>query len=100
MTIPAPYDRYQGEILPEWIDLNGHMNLAYYTVLFDCATDLLFDAIGIGREYRRATNHALSSPRPTIFLNAKFWSARESASPARSSEAIASACIWRMRCSA
>lgn len=57
MSIPAPFDHYQGEVLPEWIDLNGHMNLAYYTVLFDFATDLLFETIGIGRDYRRATNH-------------------------------------------
>src|SRR5215469_4826494 len=51
MTFPAPFDRYRGEVLPEWIDANDHMNLAYYTVLFDHATDALFDAIGIG------TNH-------------------------------------------
>ena len=57
MTIPAPFDRYRGEVLPEWIDLNGHMNLAYYTVLFDYASDLLFDAIGIGRAYKDATGH-------------------------------------------
>ncbi len=57
MSIPAPFDRYRGEVLPEWIDLNGHMNLAYYTVLFDYATDLLFETIGIGREYKRATDH-------------------------------------------
>src|SRR5207237_2266774 len=43
MSIPAPYERFEGEVLPEWIDYNGHMNLAYYTVLFDYATDLLFD---------------------------------------------------------
>jgi len=57
MTIPAPYDRYQGEVLAEWIDINGHMNLAYYTVLFDYATDLLFETIGIGQSYKRSTNH-------------------------------------------
>ena len=57
MTIPAPYDCYQGEVLAEWIDINGHMNLAYYTVLFDYATDLLFQSIGIGQDYKRATNH-------------------------------------------
>lgn len=54
---PAPFDRYRGEVLPEWIDINGHMNLAYYTVLFDYATDLLFEAVGIGREYKDATGH-------------------------------------------
>jgi acyl-CoA thioester hydrolase len=57
MSIPAPFDRYRGEVQPEWIDHNGHMNLAYYVVLFDYATDALFDAIGLGLEYRRATDH-------------------------------------------
>src|SRR5437899_8188178 len=33
------------------------MNLAYFVVLFDYATDTLFEAIGIGREYKDATNH-------------------------------------------
>src|SRR5262249_38096096 len=50
-------DEYRGEVLSEWIDANNHMNLAYYTVLFDYATDVLFDAIGIGRRYKDATNH-------------------------------------------
>jgi acyl-CoA thioester hydrolase len=57
VNIPAPFDRYQGEVLPEWIDLNGHMNLAYYTVLFDYATDLLFETVGIGRSYKDTTGH-------------------------------------------
>jgi acyl-CoA thioester hydrolase len=53
--IPAPFAAFQGEVLPEWIDYNGHMNLAYYTVLFDQATDLLFDVLGLGLDYRRDT---------------------------------------------
>jgi acyl-CoA thioester hydrolase len=57
MSFPTPFDRYEGEVLPEWIDANGHMNLAYYIVLFDYATDALFDAIGIGRLYKESTNH-------------------------------------------
>jgi len=56
-SLEAPFARYEGEVRPEWIDLNGHMNLAYYTVLFDYATDLLFEAIGIGRQYKDATGH-------------------------------------------
>src|SRR3982750_4222012 len=55
MSIPAPYDRFEGEVKPEWIDYNGHMNLAYYTVLFDYATDLLFDELDLGLDYRRRT---------------------------------------------
>ena len=50
--IPAPYEHFRGEVLPEWIDWNGHMNLAYYVVLFDKATDLLFNELGLGLDYR------------------------------------------------
>jgi acyl-CoA thioester hydrolase len=57
MSIPAPFERYEGEVLREWIDANEHMNLAYYTVLFDYATDVLFDAIGIGRQYKDGTGN-------------------------------------------
>jgi len=57
MSFPTPFAGYQGKVLPEWIDANGHMNLAYYVVLFDYATDALFDAVGIGRAYKDATNH-------------------------------------------
>jgi acyl-CoA thioester hydrolase len=53
---PAPFDRYQGEARPEWIDHNGHMNLAYYTVLFDYATDMMFDVLDLGLAYRRRTD--------------------------------------------
>src|SRR5262249_12619656 len=55
MSFPTPYERFEGEVLPEWIDYNGHMNLAYYTVLFDQATDILFDELGLGLDYRRTT---------------------------------------------
>ncbi len=55
MSFPAPFEPFEGEVLPAWIDYNGHMNLAYYTVLFDQATDLLFDELGLGLDYRRDT---------------------------------------------
>jgi acyl-CoA thioester hydrolase len=48
----------QGVVLPEWIDANGHMNLAYYVVLFDQATDLLYDVMGVGQAYRDATGNS------------------------------------------
>ncbi|HVC50540.1 MAG TPA: thioesterase family protein [Stellaceae bacterium] len=56
MTIDAPFARYEGEVLPEWIDWNGHLNLAYYVVLFDKGTDLLFEELGLGLSYRRETD--------------------------------------------
>ena len=52
------FPQLDGVVLPEWIDANGHMNLAYYVVLFDQATDLMYDVLGIGQAYRRATGNA------------------------------------------
>jgi acyl-CoA thioester hydrolase len=43
-------------IKPEWIDYNGHLNMAYYNVLFDQAYDGLCDAIGIGESYAKNNN--------------------------------------------
>ena len=57
LSFPSPFDRYRGEVRSEWIDHNGHMNLAYYVVLFDYATDLLFDVLDLGLDYRRRTDH-------------------------------------------
>jgi len=48
----------EGVVLPEWIDANGHMNLAYYVVLFDQATDLLYDILGLGQAYRDTTGNS------------------------------------------
>lgn len=55
-------------MLPEWIDSNGHMNLAYYVVVFDLATDALFDHLGIGIPYREATgNSCFTAETHTIY---------------------------------
>jgi acyl-CoA thioester hydrolase len=48
----------EGSVLPEWIDANGHMNLAYYVVLFDQATDVVYEALGVGQAYRDATGNS------------------------------------------
>ena len=42
-----------GVVLPEWIDYNGHMNVAYYVLAFDYAIDALWARIGITDEYIR-----------------------------------------------
>ncbi|HUB10901.1 MAG TPA: thioesterase family protein [Acetobacteraceae bacterium] len=49
---------YTDTVRPEWIDSNGHMNLAYYVVVFDLGTDRLYDALGIGNAYREATGNS------------------------------------------
>jgi acyl-CoA thioester hydrolase len=35
-------------VLPEWIDYNGHMNVAYYVLAIDKAMDDIFDQLGMG----------------------------------------------------
>jgi len=49
---------YTDSVRPEWIDSNGHMNLAYYVVVFDLGTDRLYDTLGIGNAYREATGNS------------------------------------------
>ena len=45
----SPYKTRNQKVLPEWIDYNGHMNVAYYTLAFDKALDFFFeDVLGIG----------------------------------------------------
>ena len=52
MTIDAPFDRYRGVVEPDWIDYNGHMNVAYYLLAFDRATDLFLEFIGLDAAQR------------------------------------------------
>jgi acyl-CoA thioester hydrolase len=41
------------QIEPAWIDYNGHLNMAYYNVMFDRAIDELWLQLGIGPGYMR-----------------------------------------------
>jgi len=52
-------DTYRDVVQPEWIDHNDHMNMGYYLVVFDAATDAFFDAIGLTRAHRR--EHAVTT---------------------------------------
>lgn len=47
---------YRSRVRPEWIDHNGHMNVAYYVLAFDLASDVLFERLGLDEAYRRARN--------------------------------------------
>jgi acyl-CoA thioester hydrolase len=41
----------EGVVKPEWIDANGHMNVAYYVLAFDHGVDALWESFGITTEY-------------------------------------------------
>jgi acyl-CoA thioester hydrolase len=49
----VPLDIHRATVLPEWIDWNGHMNVGFYVVAFDKATDTLCNQFGVGWEYTR-----------------------------------------------
>jgi acyl-CoA thioester hydrolase len=44
------------QIEPQWIDYNGHLNMAYYNVMFDRAIDQLWLKLGIGSTYMKERN--------------------------------------------
>jgi acyl-CoA thioester hydrolase len=52
----ASFRPHRGVVRPEWIDFNGHMNVAYYMLAFDDATTTFFEHLGIGEGYMERTN--------------------------------------------
>ena len=47
---------HRGRVLPEWIDINQHMNVAYYILAFDQAVDNLWERFGITEEFVNTSN--------------------------------------------
>ena len=41
------------DIEKDWIDYNGHLNMAYYNVLFDRCSDDAYEVMGLGPAYAR-----------------------------------------------
>jgi acyl-CoA thioester hydrolase len=50
---------FQTAIAPEWIDYNGHLRDAYYSLIFSLATDALMDRVGLDDAYRTRTRCTL-----------------------------------------
>ena len=56
----APFVSSVMEVEKDWIDYNGHLNMAYYNVLFDRCSDEAFAVMGLGPDYakeRRLTSY-------------------------------------------
>ena len=56
MSSAAPFMSTPMSVEEGWIDYNGHMNMAYYNVLFDRCADQIFDHLGIGAAYAKERN--------------------------------------------
>ena len=52
----GPIETLRETVRAEWTDYNGHMNLAYFVLIFDYATDGLYPLIGLGPDYRDRTD--------------------------------------------
>lgn len=57
--ITVPFDAYRDVVRPAWIDHNQHMNMGYYLVVFDYATDEFLAWVGLDAEHRR--QHAVTT---------------------------------------
>ncbi len=58
LEFPAPFISSVMRIEPPWIDYNGHLNVAYYNVLFDRAVDEVYEPLGLGPEYLKQHKHS------------------------------------------
>jgi acyl-CoA thioester hydrolase len=54
----APFVSSVMRVEPAWIDYNGHLNMAYYNVLFDRAVDEAFELLGCGLQYLKTRQHS------------------------------------------
>ena len=54
-NVPTPFAAATAVVLPQWIDLNGHMNVGYYHVAFDVAAEPFFEFLGFTPEFRKRT---------------------------------------------
>jgi acyl-CoA thioester hydrolase len=51
--VRAEFDCYGHHGCRKWFDPNRHMNMAYYMVAFDKATDVLLEQLGLSYAYTR-----------------------------------------------
>jgi acyl-CoA thioester hydrolase len=58
VALPAPFVSTVMKVEPAWIDYNGHLNMAFYNVLFDRAVDEAYELIGCGVAYLEAAKHS------------------------------------------
>ncbi len=56
MANAKPYVSQMQKVESQWTDYNGHLNMAYYAVLFDRGAEEMFETFGLGADYVKRTN--------------------------------------------
>ena len=69
---PSLFVNYSAAVLPEWTDDNGHMNLAYYVLVFDGATDVICEAVNLGAAHRQDTRTSVFAAETHILYRAEL----------------------------
>ena len=67
MKIEAPLSLHHTTVESGWVDYNGHMNEAYYVLVFSHATDGFMDFAGMDEVHREAENASLYTLESHIF---------------------------------
>jgi len=49
----SPLSLYTATVLPEWLDVNDHMNVAFYALVFDQASERFMEHLGVDNDYIR-----------------------------------------------
>lgn len=55
----GPIPDHTATVRPDWIDYNGHMNEAFYVLVFGHATDAMMIETGMGQQYREQSGCSL-----------------------------------------
>jgi acyl-CoA thioester hydrolase len=58
MVFPSPIKGAAYSIESQWIDYNGHFNMAYYNVLFDRDSDVALALVALGPSYVKKTGNS------------------------------------------
>jgi acyl-CoA thioester hydrolase len=65
----SPFVSSTMRVEPTWIDYNGHLNMAYYMVMFDRAVDQAFSQVGLGPDYLATRGHSyFTAETHTVYL--------------------------------
>jgi len=59
VSIEEQIPDHEATVRPEWIDYNGHMNEAFYVLVFGHATDQMMIETGMGPQYREQSGCSL-----------------------------------------
>ena len=78
-TFSSPYKTRNQKVLSEWIDYNGHMNVAYYTLAFDKALDFFLKMfLGLDLPLLKKIRKDLLRLKLATIILVSYWKKRAS----------------------